>query len=347
MGLQLSNAFVHTLNAVDLVTARKTTAEINLDKIINLVVGLGVFFGVIAALFFIGEKSGIRVQRWFKYVVFLSPALILLIVGLVYPSIRTLYMSFFNANTTKFVGLENYKWAITQPDAVLALKNTLIWTLVVPIGSVGFGLAIAVLTDRMRRASIPKSLIFMPMAISFVGASIIWKFVYEFRTPNKPQIGLLSQLARMLGFEPTNWLLTIPLNTFLLIIIMVWIQTGFAMVILSGAIKGIPDDIIEAAMLDGASGWRRFRNITIPMIRGTLIVVLSTITVSTLKVFDIVRTMTGGNFKTSVIANEMYQQTFRALNYGTGAALAVILFVGVSPLVIYNVIQLKREREVR
>lgn len=347
MGLQLSNAFAHTLNAVDLVTARKTTAEINLEKITTLAIGMGVFFGVIAALFFIGEKSGIKVQRWFKYVVFLSPALILLIVGLVYPSIRTLYMSFFNANTTKFVGLENYKWAITQPDAVLALKNTLIWTLVVPIGSVGFGLAIAVLTDRMRRASIPKSLIFMPMAISFVGASIIWKFVYEFRTPNKPQIGLLSQLARTLGFEPTNWLLTIPLNTFLLIVIMIWIQTGFAMVILSGAIKGIPDDIIEAAMLDGASGWRRFRNITIPMIRGTLIVVLSTITVSTLKVFDIVRTMTGGNFKTSVIANEMYQQTFRALNYGTGAALAVILFVGVSPLVIYNVIQLKREREVR
>ena len=347
MGLQLSNAFAHTLNAVDLVTARKTTAEINLEKITTLAIGMGVFFGVIAALFFIGEKSGIKVQRWFKYVVFLSPAVILLIVGLVYPSIRTLYMSFFNANTTKFVGLENYKWAITQPDAVLALKNTLIWTLVVPIGSVGFGLAIAVLTDRMRRASIPKSLIFMPMAISFVGASIIWKFVYEFRTPNKPQIGLLSQLARTLGFEPTNWLLTIPLNTFLLIVIMIWIQTGFAMVILSGAIKGIPDDIIEAAMLDGASGWRRFRNITIPMIRGTLIVVLSTITVSTLKVFDIVRTMTGGNFKTSVIANEMYQQTFRALNYGTGAALAVILFVGVSPLVIYNVIQLKREREVR
>lgn len=338
----LANSFSNGFN-----NARKSNSELNLEKLTSLGIGLAVFFGVIAILFFIGEKSGIRVQRWFKYFVFLAPALILLIVGLVYPSIRTFYLSFYNANGSQFVGLENYKWAVTQPDALLALKNTLIWTIVVPIGSVGFGLAIAVLTDRMRRASIPKSLIFMPMAISFVGASIIWKFVYEFRTPNKPQIGLLSQLTKMLGFEPTNWLLTFPLNTFLLIVIMIWIQTGFAMVILSGAIKGIPDDIIEAAMLDGASGWRRFRNITIPMIRGTLIVVLSTITVATLKVFDIVRTMTGGNFKTSVIANEMYQQTFRALNYGTGAALAVILFVGVSPLVIYNVIQLKREREVR
>lgn len=278
---------------------------------------------------------------------FLFPAVFFLFVGLIYPTFRTIYLSFLDARSEKFVGLDNYVWAVTQSDAVIALRNTLIWTALVPIGAVAIGLAIAVLTDRMKRASVPKSLIFMPMAISFVGASIIWKFVYDFQPPKRPQIGSLSAITRSLGFEPTNWLLTFPLNTFLLIIIMIWIQTGFAMVIISGAIKGIPDEIIEAAMLDGASGWKRFRSVTIPMIRGTLIVVLTTITIATLKVFDIVRTMTGGNFQTSVIANEQYQQTFRALNYGTGSALAMILFIGVSPLVIYNVMQLKREREVR
>lgn len=336
------------LNQLALLAAkRKSFAEQNVEKIIYLVGGLTIFVVVIALAFFLAEKSNSRTQRVLKYVIFLFPALAFMTVGLIYPTFRTFYLSFMDARGQNFVGLDNYIWAVTQSDATTALRNTLIWTVLVPIGAVGFGLAIAVLTDRMKRASIPKSLIFMPMAISFVGASIIWKFVYDFQPPKRPQIGLLSALTRALGFEPTNWLLTFPLNTFLLIIIMIWIQTGFAMVIISGAIKGIPDEIIEAAMLDGASGWSRFRRVTIPMIRGTLVVVLSTLTISSLKVFDIVRTMTGGNFQTSVIANEQYQQTFRALNYGTGSALAMILFIGISPLVIYNVVQLKREREVR
>lgn len=336
------------LNQLALLAAkRKSFAEQNVEKILYLVGGLTIFVAVIALAFLLAEKSSSRAQSVLKYVIFLFPALAFMTVGLIYPTFRTFYLSFMDARGQNFVGFENYIWAVTQSDATTALRNTLIWTILVPIGAVGFGLAIAALTDRMKRASIPKSLIFMPMAISFVGASIIWKFVYDFQPPNRPQIGLLSALTRVLGFEPTNWLLTFPLNTFLLIIIMIWIQTGFAMVIISGAIKAIPDEIIEAAMLDGASGWSRFRRVTIPMIRGTLVVVLSTLTISSLKVFDIVRTMTGGNFQTSVIANEQYQQTFRALNYGTGSALAMILFIGISPLVIYNVVQLKREREVR
>lgn len=336
------------LNQIALIaTRRKSFAEQNIEKILWLVGGLAAFFALIALAFYLSERSSEKAQRTLKYLVFLSPALIFMIVGLIYPTFRTVYLSFMDARGENFVGLDNYLWAVTQSDATTALRNTLIWTALVPIGSVAFGLAIAVLTDRMKRASIPKSLIFMPMAISFVGASIIWKFVYDFQPPKRAQIGLLSAITRALGFEPTNWLLTFPLNTFLLIVIMIWIQTGFAMVIISGAIKAIPDEINEAAMLDGASGWKRFRRVTVPMIRGTLIVVLSTITIASLKVFDIVRTMTGGNFQTSVIANEQYQQTFRALNYGTGSALAMILFVLVSPLVIYNVFQLKKEREVR
>jgi len=273
--------------------------------------------------------------------------MLLLLIGLVYPAIRTLYLSLFDARSENFIGLQNYIWAFTQPEILIVLRNTLIWTIVVPIAATSIGLAIAYLTDRMKYAGLVKSLIFMPMAISFVGASIIWKFVYTYEpNPNKEDIGLLSAIFKAIGLTPPNWLLEVPLNTFLLIAVMVWIQTGFAMVVLSAAMKAVPDDIIEASMLDGAKGWSRFTRITIPMIWGSVIVVLTTITVTSLKVFDIIRTMTGGNFQTSVIANEMYQQSFRALNYGTGSALAMILFLGVLPLIIFNVRQVRKEREV-
>jgi alpha-glucoside transport system permease protein len=200
----------------------------------------------------------------------------------------------------------------------------------------------------MKRASVVKSLIFMPMAISFVGASVIWGFMYNFE-PNedKVEIGLLNAILRGVGIEPRNFLLEAPGNTFFLIAVLIWIQTGFAMVILSAAMKNVPDEIVEAAMLDGASNWRRFVRVTLPMIRGTVVVVLTTITIGTLKVFDIVRTMTGGNFQTNVIANEMYAQSFRQLNYGQGSALAVILFLGVVPIIWYNVRQLRLERTER
>lgn len=327
--------------------ARKTGWALAYPKIIWLVSAILIFFAFIYLIFFLAEKSPVKMQDKLKYLVFLVPALLFLFIGLVAPTIRTFYLSFFDARSKNFIGIENYIWAFTQPEIQIVLKNTLIWVVATPIGSTIFGLALAVLTDKMKRSSIPKSLIFMPMAISFVGASIIWKFVYEPARLNDSQIGILSQIWISLGFTPPNWLLTIPLNTFLLIIVMIWIQTGFAMVVLSAAIKAIPEDVLEAAMLDGAYGWKQFIKVTVPMIRTTLVVVLATITIATLKVFDIVRTMTGGNFQTSLIANEMYQQSFRALNYGTGSALAVILFLGVLPLVVYNVRQLQLEKSVR
>jgi alpha-glucoside transport system permease protein len=204
------------------------------------------------------------------------------------------------------------------------------------------------MVDRLKGQAIYKSLIFMPMAISFVGASIIWKFVYEARDPAQPQIGLLSQVAIALGWSnPPNWMLSIPLNTFLLMVIMVWTQTGFAMVVLAAAIRGIPADIVEAARVDGARGRKLLFRVTIPMIRSTLVVVLTTIMIMTLKIFDIVRTMTNGNFKTDVLANKMYSQSFVEFNNGRGSALAVILFLAVLPLVGYNIVQLRRERAIR
>jgi alpha-glucoside transport system permease protein len=314
-----------------------------------LVSGLLAFAAIIFLMFVLAERTSVKAQEWVKYLVFLVPALALLIIGLIYPAIRTLILSFMDADSEVFVGMDNYVWAFTRPEILQVLGNTAIWTIVAPLASTFIGLVIAYLTDRMKSASAVKSLIFMPMAISMVGASIIWKFVYDFE-PNlkKIDIGLLSAFAKALGFTtPPNWLLENPLNTFLLIAVMIWIQTGFAMVVLSAAMKNIPDEVVEASMLDGASQLKRFVQITVPMIRSSIVVVLTTITIGTLKVFDIVRTMTGGNFQTNVIANEMYSQTFRALNYGTGSALAIILFLGVVPIIWYNIRQLKLDRTER
>jgi alpha-glucoside transport system permease protein len=261
---------------------------------------------------------------------------------------RTLYLSLRGPDGGEFVGAANYVWAFGTPTQQHVLVNTLLWIVVAPVVTTALGLAFALLVDRVRGEAIYKSLIFMPMAISFVGASIIWRFVYDYRDPADPQIGLLSQTVILLGWhDPPHWILTQPLNTFLLMVILIWVQSGFAMVVLSAAIKGIPAEIVEAARVDGAHGVGLLRRVTIPMIRGTLLVVLTTVMIITLKVFDIVRTMTGGNYGTQVLANEMYSQSFAEYNYGRGSALAVILFAGVLPMIAYNLTHLRRERALR
>lgn len=316
----------------------------------QMIAALVVFFAVLLVIFFVAGRATGRFQRPAAIAVFLFPAVLLMTVGLVIPAIRTVIYSFQSDDGTKFVGMDNYQWAFTNPDMRTVLLNTVLWIVIAPLVSTGFGLMLALLADRMpaRAENVTKSLIFLPMAISFVGASIIWKFVYEARDPGNPQVGLLSEVVIKLGWDnPPNWLLWQPWNTLMLIVIMIWVETGFAMVVLSAAIKAIPTDVIEAAQIDGATGWSLFSRVTIPMIRGTLIVVLTTIMIIVLKVFDIVKTMTGGNFGTSVLSNEMYSQTFVQFSQGHGTALATILFVGVVPLLVYNVIMLRRERTVR
>ncbi|HEV3168796.1 MAG TPA: sugar ABC transporter permease [Actinocrinis sp.] len=313
---------------------------------------LALFFGIALLVFFAAGRATGRLNRPLAIVVLLGPALVLLTVGLVVPAIRTIYLSLRSDDSSSFVGVANFKWAFTNGNLNQGVRqelfNTLLWIVIAPIVATVLGLLIAVLVDRMRHQAIYKSLIFMPVAISFVGASIIWKFVYDYRGPGLPQDGLLSQTVIALGWHnPPNWILSHPLNDFLLMVIMVWVQTGFAMVVLSAAIKAIPEDIIDAAKVDGARGWAMAFRITLPMIRNTLIVVLTTVMIITLKLFDIIRTMTGGNFGTDVLANDMYSQSFVEFNYGRGSALAVILFVGVLPLVAYNIHQLRRERETR
>jgi len=278
---------------------------------------------------------------------FLGPALILLCVGLVYPLVRTVYLSFFDAGGDAFVGIDNYNWIFTSEDTLLMLRNTLLWVVFVPLVSTAFGLIYSVLVDKARGEGIAKSLIFMPMAISLVGAAIIWKFIYAFREADQDQIGLLNQILIWLGGKPQQFLSNAPSNTFYMIIMLIWIQAGFSMVILSAAIKAIPAEIVEAARLDGANAWQMFWRVTMPSIRPAVVVVVVTITIATLKVFDIVRTSTGGQFKSSVLALEMYNQAFRAYDSGHGSALAVLLFVLVVPIVIYQVRQLRQRTEIR
>ncbi|WP_406105538.1 carbohydrate ABC transporter permease [Micromonospora globbae] len=286
-----------------------------------------------------GQREG------FLALFFLLPTLLLLVVGLVVPAIRTTLLSFMDKDSDQWVGLQNYGWMFSDGSIVRVLVNTLVWVLLVPLVATTIGLLYAVMVDRARFEAVAKSLIFMPMAISFVGASIIWKFVYAYRGDEQEQIGLLNQIVVSLGGEPKQWLLESPLNTLLLIVIMVWIQAGFAMVVLSAAIKAIPADIVEAARLDGVTSWQMFWRITLPSIRPALIVVVVTITIATLKVFDIVRTSTNGNYDTSVIANEMYNQAFRYGENGQGSALAVVLFILVIPIVIYQIRNLRQQRE--
>ena len=319
-----------------------------LIKFGNSVGAMAGFLGILLVVFLVAGRARGRLARPLAVLVFLGPAVLLLVVGLVAPLIRTVYLSVHNADGSKFVGGENFGWAFTTDSVQKVLINTLLWLVVAPLAATGLGLVLALLVDRMRGQAVYKSLIFMPMAISLVGASIIFKFVYEARGKDQPQIGLLSQLAHAVGWsDPPNWLLTQPLNTFLLMAVMVWVPTGFAMVVLSAAIKAIPDEVVEAARLDGVNGWQMFSRITVPSIRPSLVVVLTTISIATLKIFDITRTMTGAEFNTQVLANEMYSQSFVQFDDGRGGALAVLLFLAVLPLVAYNIVQLRREREVR
>ncbi len=318
------------------------------DKILQLVVAVAIFALVMAAVLFAADRARGRRTDWYQGFAFLIPAVLLLGAGLIYPALRTLYQSFQNRNVTEFVGLENYIRVFTQPELLLVLRNTALWVIITPIVATAIGLVYAVLIDRSRVESFAKALIFLPMAISFVGASVIWKFVYDYKqvrlVDGEPtgQIGLVNQIISWAGGDPVNLIVGEPWNTFLLIIVMIWIQAGFAMTVLSAAIKAIPDDIVEAARLDGVGGIRMFFSITLPSIRPAVVVVVTTISIGVLKVFDIVRTMTGGQFGTSVVANEFYAQSFRSSDFGLGSALAMLLFVLVMPIVIYNVRQMRK-----
>lgn len=282
-----------------------------------------------------------QVRPW----LFLAPALIMLSTYLAYPVVETLYLSLTDrSQNDAFVGLANYEKMMGEPKFWEALKNNMLWLVVVPALSTLFGLLAAQLTDRISWGNIAKSLIFMPMAISFVGAAVIFKLIYDARPISQEQIGALNAIYLWLGgAEPQSWLTIKPWNNFLLMIVLVWIQTGFAMVILSAAIRGIPEETIEAAVIDGANPFQIFFKIKIPQISGTIVVVWTTITIVVLKVFDIVFAMTNGQWETQVLANYMFDKMFRSNDWGVGSASAMIIMLLVMPILVWNVYNARKE----
>jgi alpha-glucoside transport system permease protein len=292
------------------------------------------------------RREGVRalVQPW----LFVLPALALLGVYLVYPLFETARLSFMNDTGEQFVGLANYKWVLVDPNFLITIRNNFMWLLVVPAMATLMGLIVAVLADRVWWGNIAKTMVFMPMAISFVGASVIWKFVFDFRGPDAEQIGILNALVMGMGLEPQAWV-TVPFwNNFFLMAILIWIQTGFAMVILSAALRGVPTDTIEAARIDGANELQIFFEIMVPQVMSTILVVWTTITITVLKVFDIVMAMTGGQWDTSVLANLMYDWMFRGGgDYGRSSTLAMVLMLAVIPVMAFNIRRFRAEEAQR
>lgn len=320
-------------------------------KASNIVIALvAILWGVggVAVLFIVSNWFVERLSpRWsirlLPYV-FVGPALAILTWYLFLPTVRTFFYSFYNRASIQFVGLANYKFAFTDKAMLESFRNNLLWLIFVTMLSVIFGLLIAILADRSRFEKVAKALIFMPMAISFVGAGVIWRFIYYYKPPGEDQIGLLNAIVVALGGQPQAWLTVQPWNTFFLIAIMVWLQTGFALVILSSALKGVPDELLEAARLDGANEIQVFFRIIIPYIQGTIITVGTTILIATLKIFDIVFVMTNGLYGTEVMASQQYKQMFKYQDFGRGSAVAIVLLFAVIPAMIYNLRQF-RERE--
>ena len=293
-----------------------------------------------------GPNAGRNINRanMIRPWVFLFPAMFALGLYLAYPVVETLRLSLTDRDAGgAFVGLENYQAMMTEAKFWEAMRNNMLWLVVVPAMSTAFGLLAAQLTDRISWGNIAKSLIFMPMAISFVGAGVIWKLVYEARPDDVAQIGILNAIVVYFGGEVQNWL-TIPFwNNFFLMIVLIWIQTGFAMVILSAALRGIPEETVEAAIIDGANPFQIFFKIKVPQIMPTIVVVWTTITLVVLKVFDIVFAMTNGQWETQVLANYMYDKLFRANDWGVGSAASIVIMVLVSPILVWNVYNARKE----
>ncbi|HIV57268.1 MAG TPA: sugar ABC transporter permease [Candidatus Stackebrandtia faecavium] len=314
------------------------------------VLGLGLiaFVLVVLAVLYVGNLVPDKEKSPIAGAVFLVPTLLMVGIGLVVPAIRTTILSFTDATGEEFVGLANYIWMFTEPEMLKVVGNSVLWVVLTPLLATLVGLVYAVIIDKSRFEALAKTLVFLPMAISFVGAAIIWKFVYDYKQIGD-QIGLLNQIMVWLfGENATQHWLALPFwNNLFLIAVMVWIQAGFATVVLSAAIKAVPSEVVEAAKLDGANPWQMFWRVTVPSIRPALILVVVTVSIAALKLFDIVRTMTGGRDGTSVLAYEMFAQSFPAQQTGRGAALAVVLFVLVIPIVIYQVRNMRQRREVR
>ncbi|WP_241237218.1 carbohydrate ABC transporter permease [Brachybacterium saurashtrense] len=309
--------------------------------LLGLVVGIG---GSILFFYFLNLCIEGLPSRFSEGVIpyaFLLPGFALIALLLLYPAVQTVVYSFANADSTAWVGLDNYRAIFADPGFWSALLNNLLWILIVPLVTVSFGLLVAVLADKLSPAGekATKSLVFLPMAISFVGAATIWGLVYAYSAPGSAQTGLLNAVITSLGGEPVNWYLldTARLNSLFLMVILIWLQTGFAMVLLSSAIKGVPEDTIEAGRMDGASEARIFWRIIFPQVRPTLLAVFITVLILVLKVFDVIYVTTNGAYSTDVIANLFFRKLFVESQAGQASAVVVVLLVLVLPILWYQV----------
>jgi alpha-glucoside transport system permease protein len=324
------------------------------NRLLIILVAIGV--GVAGVFFLFWAMNRVvdlipdRLREGVRPYVFVGPALVILAVFLVYPVVNTVLISFRDARSESFVGLDNYEFAFTDESMLRSIRNTVGWIVLVPLFAVSIGLVFATLADRLRRGeAVAKSLIFLPMAVSFVGAAVVWRFIYSFRPEGfGSNIGLLNGILSGVGREPVPWLQEQPWNNLLLMVILVWVQTGFAMVVLSAAIKSVPEEIIEAARIDGASELQVFRRILIPSILPAIVVVTTYMVINSLKVFDIVFVMGNADAnETEVIAERMIHWFFVSRNSGRGAAIAVILFLAVVPVMIWNVRRFRQQEEIR
>lgn len=321
-----------------------------IQVLVAVVVGIG---GVWAMYWGMDRLVGLlpnRAEASVRPFVFVGPALAILSFFLVYPAINTTIISFQDARSQNWVGFDNYQTVFTESSYLISMRNSVVWVLVVPFFAVAIGLAFATMADKLsaRAESVSKSLIFLPMAISFVGASVVWTFVYAFRPEGfGEQIGILNSIWTSFGNDPMFWLAQTPWNNLMLMVILIWLQTGFSMVILSSAIKGVPEVLLEAARIDGATEWDAFWKVVFPSIFSTVVVVWTTVLITVWKVFDIVWVMTGGQNGTQVVAQQMVQEFFTNRNNGVGATLAVLLFVAVVPILVLNVRRFRAEEAIR
>ncbi len=316
-------------------------------SVVNAIIAIVWGVGGVAALFFVSntmiEALPHKPRNAIRPFLFFLPGVGILFLFLTIPTLITLYQSFFNQDSTRFVGLANYVATFTDRSMRESFRNNLIWLFLGTGFVVSLGLLIAVLADRSKFETVAKAIIFMPMAISLVGSSVIWRFMYAYAPPGEPQIGVLNAVLVAFGFAPQSWLTLQPWNNLFLVLVMIWGSTGFAMVLFSAALKGVPTDLVEAARVDGATEAQAFFRIIIPYIQGTILTVTTTTAIGTLKIFDVVYVMTGGQYGTSVVGTEFYRQFFTNRNFGYGAAIAIVLFLAISPVMVYNLRQLGKQ----
>jgi alpha-glucoside transport system permease protein len=288
-----------------------------------------------------------RLQNRLRPWLWAGPVLLILTLYLIYPTINTFYLSFLNADSSKSVGLSNYIAIFTTPDMLNVLRNNLYWLVFLTLFTVTLGLLFAIIFDKVSYEAVAKAIVFLPMAISFVAASVIWKLMFDYQPPGHPQTGTLNAIVVALGGQPVPWLIDRGINNFALIGVGVWMWTGFALVIISAGLKGIPTEILEAARVDGANEWQILINVTIPLLGSTIAVVATTIVIYALKAFDIVYVMTNGNFGTDVIANRMYNEMFTFLDFGRASAFAVILLLAIIPVMLININRFRAQEAIR